>query len=114
MKYIIKESQAKNYIRRVLDKELFFDYVKEVCSDIIGSSEDEDEFIFDVVNGAITDFLYDEGFIDEALSGEIAREFGESIFQDEYTDILEYILQFYEKYGNVDDNDESLEDLMEK
>lgn len=119
MKYIISESQALNYIKRNLSTEVFYEYIKDACENIIGSTDDEDEFIHDVAQVAIENFLFEAGFFEEARKGQFFQELYETLFDEENSHILEFILEYFEKYKDVGEDDDeednlSYDDLLEK
>lgn len=112
MRYIITESQALNYIKRQLTPEVYFEYIKDACENLIGSTDDEDDFIYEVGTTAVEEFLYSGGFFEEGLSGELAQQYYETLFDDDNQDIMEYILNFFHEHNDSDSVD-SFDDLEE-
>lgn len=112
MRYLITEQQMLNFIRRNFTPEVYFDYIKENCVESLCTSDTEDDFLYTVGIDAVTDYLFDEGLIEEALQGDIARTYFETLWDEENSEALEYILEYYSKKDEIcDDFDEDDEDF---
>lgn len=109
MKYIITESQYVNFLKRRLNPELYFDYIKKACEEYDMRGVDLDQFVQDIHTIAIDDFLIDEVGSDYLYSQEI-YDASEGFLTDWLEgEIYDYVVNFY--YDNDIDKDEDVSGL---